>query len=319
MAEPRDTTVPQPIVDEQTKAAGIKASTAAAGLTDAEILAALKAQNPGFNLGVGEALLNDPTYGAELKNILTVYRTNKAKALDLLFASKWAKLRPSARSNYLDKIQNGTLYQDELRTFRERIRKNLKQDGLQDISDAVLEQYFLNGTPDDLILSDAVKGFKFAAGTTGGNAAERYNTLLSTATKNGVSVDKLPVVLGLDNIDEVLKELQLGESLSNFEQKIRNYAKTAMPEWVRGRIDQGENLQDIVSPYISTVADTLEIPWKSVDVTNPYIQSALSQNRTLYDLARDLRKDPTWQYTNKARQETSSAVLNVLRDFGFQG
>ena len=154
---------------------------------------------------------------------------------------------------------------------------------------------------------------------TGGAAADNYNALLATATRNGISADKLPLVLGMNSIDDVLKELQLGESITNFEQKIRNYAKTAMPDWVRGRIDQGENLQDIVSPYISTVADTLEMPWTSVDVTNPYIQSALAQNKTLYDLARDLRKDPNWQYTNKARQETSNAVLGVLRDFGFQG
>lgn len=294
-------------------------SGAPSTLTDEQILAALKAQNTGINFGIGLALLNDKIYGDELKKVFDAWKTNKTLALDLLFNSKWAKLRPQARSNYLDKIQNETIYKDELRLFKESIRKSLKEKGLADISDAVLEQYFLNGTPDDLIISDATKGFKFAAGVTGGDASDRYNRLLSVATKNGVSVDKLPVVLGLNSIDDVLKELQLGESITNFEQKIRNYAKTAMPEWVRGRIDQGEDLQDIVSPYISTVADTLEIPWKSIDVTNPYIQGALSQNKTLYDLARDLRKDPNWQYTNKARQETSSAVLGVLRDFGFQG
>ena len=318
MAEPMDTTA-TPVIDELTQKAAMRASGESVGLTDADILAALKAQNPGINLGVGEALLNDPVYGPELRNILIVYRTNKTKALDLLFASKWAKLRPAARSNYLDKLQNSTIYADELRSFRERIRRSLKEKGLADVSDAVLEQYFLNGTPDDIIVSDATKGFKFEAGKTGGDTADRYNRLLSVATRNGVSVDKLPIILGMNNIDDVLRELQLGESITSFEQKIRNYAKTAMPEWVRGRIDQGEDLQDIVSPYISTVADTLEIPWKSVDVTNPYIQGALAQNKTLYDLARDLRKDPNWQYTNKARQETSSAVLGVLRDFGFQG
>lgn len=288
-------------------------------LTDEQILAALKAQNTGINLGIGLALLNDKTYGDELKKVFAAWKTNKTLALDLLFNSKWAKLRSEARSNYLDKIQNGAIYQDELRLFKEKIRKNLKQEGLADISDAVLEQYFLNGTPDDLIISDATKGFKFEAGKTGGNAAERYNALLSVARKNGIAESKLPLVLGKNSIEEVLTDLQLGESIQAFEQSIRNYAKTAMPEWVRGRIDQGEDLQSIVSPYISTVADTLEVPWTSVDVTNPYIQNALAQNRTLYDLARDLRQDPTWQYTNKARQETSSAALKVLRDFGFQG
>lgn len=287
--------------------------------SDAEILAAISAQNTGINLGIGLALLSDPIYGPQLKEVFNTWKTNKTKALDLLFASKWAKLRTDARKNYLDKLENTGLYQDELRSFKESIRKQLKQQGLADVSDAILEQYFLNGTPDELIISDARKGFKFEVGKTGGTAADYYNNLVSTAKKNGISVDKLPLVLGMNNIDEVINSLQTGESLDNFNQKIRNYAKTAMPDWVRNRIDQGENLQDIVSPYISTVADTLEMPWTSIDVTNPYIQSALAQNKTLYDLARDLRKDPNWQYTNKARQETSNAVLGVLRDFGFQG
>ena len=40
---------------------------------------------------------------------------------------------------------------------------------------------------------------------------------------------------------------------------------------------------------------------------------------TLYDFQRALRKDSRWQYTDKARQEVSTAALQVLRDFGFQG
>jgi hypothetical protein len=40
---------------------------------------------------------------------------------------------------------------------------------------------------------------------------------------------------------------------------------------------------------------------------------------SIYDFQRTLRKDPRWQYTNNAREEASTAVLGVLRDFGFQG
>jgi hypothetical protein len=40
---------------------------------------------------------------------------------------------------------------------------------------------------------------------------------------------------------------------------------------------------------------------------------------SIYDFQRTLRKDPRWQYTDNAREESSTAVLGVLRDFGFQG
>lgn len=288
-------------------------------ISDQEILNQLQKEAGVTNLGIGLALLTDALYGDELRKVFEKWKTNKTEALDLLFASKWAKLRPAARDRYMEKLQQSDVYLEDLRSWKESIRRQLKERGLPDISDTDLQNYFLKGTLDDVVISDAAKGFKFEQGKTGGSAADRYNALLAIAKKNGVSESKIASVLGMNSIDDVLKELDLGESLAVFEQKIRNYAKTAMPDWVRSRIDQGENLQDIVSPYISTVSDTLEVPWTSIDVTDPYIQGALAQNKTLYDLARDLRKDPKWQFTNKARQETSNAVLGVLRDFGFQG
>jgi hypothetical protein len=288
-------------------------------LTDSEIAAQLKAQGISINLGIGLALLRDKIYGPQLQEVFSVWKTNKTKALDLLFASKWAKLRPDARDRYLKQLENSDIYKEDLRQFKLRIQRTLKEYGIQAPDDAALEKYFLSGTDDDIIINDALQGFKFEPGKTGGIASERYNRLLAIAKRNGVSEKNLASVLGMDSVDEVLKELQLGESLSNFEQKIRNYAKTAMPDWVRNRIDQGDDLQDIVSPYISTVSDTLEVPWTSVDVTDRYIQDALAKNKTLTELRKDLRRDTRWQYTKQAQEEVSDAVLGVLRDFGFQG
>jgi hypothetical protein len=84
------------------------------------------------NLGIGEALLNDPTYGAELKKVFDLYKTNKVAATDLLFKTKWAKLDTDVRDRYLLKIENSDLYKERLRSWLLGIKPKLKQDGLLD-------------------------------------------------------------------------------------------------------------------------------------------------------------------------------------------
>jgi hypothetical protein len=92
-----------------------------------------------------------------------------------------------------------------------------------------------------------------------------------------------------------------------------------MPDYVKGLLDEGQDLADIIGPYKAVMVDELELPYNSVDVTDRYMQEALAKNTNLADFRRMLRKDTRWQYTDRAKQEVSSAALNVLRDFGFQG
>jgi len=284
-------------------------------VTDASIASGLKAAS---NFGIGEALLDDPIYGAELKKVFELYKTNKVAATDLLFKTKWAKLDTDVRDRYLMKLENSDLYKERLRSWLLGIKPKLKQDGLT-LTDAQLEDYYKRGIDDLTIFDEARSGSKFVPGKTGGTQATNYNSLLSIATRNGISVSLLPKVLGFDTIDEVLKELQTGASLDDFTQKIRNYAKTAMPDYVKKLIDQGQDLTDIISPYRATISDVLDIPFNSIDVTDKNIQNALAGNISLADLRKQLRKDDRWQYTDTARSEVANVTRQVLQDFGFMG
>ena len=286
-------------------------------MTDAQIAAGLNTATA-VNLGIGEALLNDPIYGNELKKVFALYKTNKTAAIDLLFKTKFAKLDTDARDRYVTQLENNPLYKEGVKSWLIGIKKKLKQQG-SNVSDADLEALYLKGIDDVTILDDALSGGKFEAGKTGGSQAELYNSLLRTATANGVSTSLLPKVLGLDTIDEVIKELQTGASLEDYTQKIRNYTKTALPDWAKKLVDQGQDLTDIINPYRATIADELELPYNSIDVTDSTIQSALASNMGLADLRKQLRQDTRWQYTDKAKESVSNAALKVLRDFGFQG
>ena len=83
--------------------------------------------------------------------------------------------------------------------------------------------------------------------------------------------------------------------------------------------DGEESLEDIIGPYRSVMSDELELPYNSINITDRYMQEGLAKNTNLADFRRTLRKDTRWQYTDRAKQEVSSATLDILRDFGFQG
>jgi hypothetical protein len=286
-----------------------------APVSNAEIASGLKIAT---NLGIGEALLNDPTYGEELRKIFELYKTNKTAAVEALFKSKFGKLDSDARSRYVTKLENSDLYKEGLKSWLIGVKRNLKQQG-STLTDQQLEDYYIRGIDETTILDEALSGAKFEPGKTGGTQAGFYNDLLRIATANGISSTLLPKVLGFDSIDQVIKELQTGASIEDFNQKIRNYAKAAVPEWAKKLIDQGSDLTDIISPYRATMADELEIPYTSIDVTDSFIQNALSSNMSLADMRKQLRQDSRWQYTDRARESVSNAALKVLKDFGFQG
>lgn len=285
-------------------------------MTDAAALAALAGAN---NYGIGEALLADPLYGKELTAVFNLYKQGKTTAaLDLLNKTKFAQLDTDARNRYIEKVQNSSVYKEHLDSWLIGIKRSLKQQGLT-LDDAKLADYYLKGIDNATILDEALKGSKFEAGKTGGAQGNTYNALLATATRNGVSMSLLPKVLGFDTMDEVIKDIQLGASIDDYTQKIRNYAKVAMPDWAKKLIDQGQDVTDIVSPYRATISDVLELPYTSVDVTDKHIQNALASNMSLSELRKQLRKDDRWQYTDQAHSEVANATKQVLQDFGFMG
>jgi len=285
MAEPRVNT---------TTLEGIAAASATPAVeeaTNAEVSAGIKALT---NLGIGEALLNDPIYGEELRKVFELYKKNKTAAVDALFKTKFGKLDSDARTRYVTKIENSDLYKEGVKSWLIGIKKRLKQQG-STLTDQQLEDYYIKGIDDATILDEALSTLKFEPGKTGGTQGDYYNALLRTATANGISTSLLPKVLGFETIDEVVRELQTGASLDDFSQKIRNYAKVAMPDWAKKLIDQGQDVTDIVNPYRATIADELEIPYNSVDVTDSTVQEALSTNMNLADLRKKLRQDSRWQ------------------------
>jgi hypothetical protein len=161
----------------------------------------------------------------------------------------------------------------------------------------------------------------------GGQALKDYQTLQSIAKANGFSLSQIlpgisATTTGGDLEEAVLEKIALGElDVNRISQDARMMAAIGQPEFVRGLLNQGYDLDQVYAPYRNTMASVLELNAEQIDLNDPTLRSAISDKgeTNLYDFQRQLRKDSRWQYTQSARQEVGDITLNVLRDFGFQG
>jgi len=161
----------------------------------------------------------------------------------------------------------------------------------------------------------------------GGQALKDYQTLQSIAKANGFSLSQIlpgisATTTGGDLEEAVLEKIALGElDVNRISQDARMMAAIGQPEFVRGLLNQGYDLDQVYAPYRNTMANVLELNAEQIDLNDPTLRSAISDKGevNLYDFQRQLRKDNRWQYTQQARQEVGDLTLNVLRDFGFQG
>ena len=120
----------------------------------------------------------------------------------------------------------------------------------------------------------------------------------------------------------VLRGLADGSlDINRISQDARMLAAQGQPQYVRGLLSQGYDLQDIYAPYRSTMASTLELDPNTIDLNDPTLRMAITDkgDMNLYDFKKALRQDNRWQYTGTAKEEVSNAALKVLQDFGFQG
>ena len=151
----------------------------------------------------------------------------------------------------------------------------------------------------------------------GGSIGADLTALRATARSNGFDLD---TSFG-SNINDWLQRLAKGESVETFKNTIRGAAKLGLPDKVANLLDQGLDLKDIYAPYRNVMASVLEVAPDSIGLDDKTLRMAIGPEKemSIYDFQRTLRKDPRWQFTDNARQETSDSVLRVLRDFGFQG
>jgi len=243
--------------------------------------------------------------------------------------------------NYQDLVKSGqangsTDYEMQIAQIEEKLKKRAMQIGSAAASDpdalrkAAENLYITNRSEDnsyiDQFLAASIRpvsgmiGGKVTEGYSG-EALNNYQNLLRTARDNGFEIsDILP---GGANEQQVLAGIASGTiDINRVAQDARKLAAQGQPQYVRDLLSQGYNLNQVFAPYRQVMATVLDIgDPDEIDLNDPLLRSAITDkgDMNLYDFKKQLRKDNRWQYTEQARQDVSTAALQVLRDFGFQG
>lgn len=154
-------------------------------------------------------------------------------------------------------------------------------------------------------------------GTLTGAAAGYEDDVRAYARSMGVRLSDASI---LSNVRHVVE----GRStIDSVKATIQKTAASAFPQFA-DRLEAGETLQDIASPYQQTMASILELNPQALDVYDPTIRGALSSKtadgkpaaKTLYDFEQDLRSDKRWLKTDNARDSLVDTGSQVLKQMG---
>ena len=183
---------------------------------------------------------------------------------------------------------------------------------------SMAQDAMMMGWSDDQVRA-ALAGWITRAGTGYGEMGQVEQTLKNTAFRNGVNVSE-------SYINDWAERVVTGQAtVEDAAQSIREkFAKSLAPGFAK-ELDAGQDLADLASPWMQTMAKTLEINPADIDLFDPTIRKALATSADndgeagsipLWQFERDLKKDQRWLKTNGARDELDKAARSLSQTFG---
>jgi hypothetical protein len=310
---------------------------------------ALGAASTTTDLALPETLFkNIPSLNAILKKFVNTPGMTEAAFLKLVRDDVWFKQNSKEIKNryvqyynYRDlqasgRAQGTTAYEMDIAKIEAKLKKRAVEIGSAAANDpAALRQaaenlYITNRSEDETFITDFLAAsVKTMAGMIGGKVTQgysgealtNYDKLVEAARDNGFQVsDILP---GATTEQQVIQGIISGNiDVNRVVADARKLAAQGQPAYVRDLLAQGYNLKQVFAPYRQVMANVLEIgDPNQIDLNDPLLRSAITDkgDMNLYDFRKALRQDNRWQYTAQAKEDVSTAALQVLRDFGFQG
>lgn len=310
---------------------------------------ALGAASTASDLTLPETLFkNIPSLNAILKKYVNTPGMTEAAFLKLVRDDVWFKQNSKEIKNrYVQyynfrdlqasgQAQGTTAYEMEIAKIEASLKKRAVEIGSAAASDpaalrkAAENLYITNRSDDESFITDflaasirPIKGMIGGKATEGysGEALTNYDKLVEAARDNGFQVsDILP---GAATEQQVIQGIISGKiDVNRVIGDARKLAAQGQPQYVRDLLAQGYNLKQVFAPYRQVMANVLEIgDPNQIDLNDPLLRSAITDkgDMNLYDFRKALRQDNRWQYTAQAKEDVSTAALQVLRDFGFQG
>jgi len=336
------------------KAAANKAVVNKAVVDKEKVKTAAELEAEALNVAAGQDFAlpetlfkNIPSLNALLKKYVdekwTPDKLRKAIRDDLWFKQNSAeiKARYVQYYNFRDlqasgQAQGSTDYELQIAKIEENLKKRAVALGSAAASDpAALRKtaenlYITNRSEDESFITDLLAAsIRTTAGMIGkkvtegysGEALRNYNLLVQAARDNGFQMSD--IIPGGADEQKTLQDIASGKiDINRIIADTRKLAAQGQPQYVRDLLAQGYNLNQVYAPYRQTMATILEIDDPNqIPLNDPTLRDAITDkgDMNIYDFKRLLRRDERWQYTEQARQDVSTAALDVLRDFGFQG
>ena len=141
-------------------------------------------------------------------------------------------------------------------------------------------------------------------------------TLRKAAFKNGIKFSD-------DYYTGAAKMILSGTmAIDDYVAEIREHSASRFPIFAE-RIRAGEDAWDIASPYITRMADKLDLDPNSIDLNDPWITKALGgvdengkpKAASLWDFEKSLKQHEDWQYSKDASQEIGNVTSKIVSMF----
>ena len=201
---------------------------------------------------------------------------------------------------------------------REAVAKGYNLGGKLDV---LAEQYLMDGWSSKPEMMQSVLSQYTQEEATGdgsdffGQAGEYEQQLKTLARENGVQMSE-------GYFSGAVKAINSGlGNIEDYEQEIREQAASAFPMY-RDRVLNGENVMDLVSPYMRVLADTYEMDYNQINLNDDFLQMGLGGGEggvpmSLWDYKTKLREQPYWiNNTQQGRDKMVSVGTQVLRRMG---
>jgi hypothetical protein len=237
--------------------------------------------------------------------------------------TRWYKktAEPYRQAQVLEKTDPAT-YKQRLSQVRARIRLMATEFGAQMSSrtfNFVAENAFRQGMDDNQVRRVLANYVRYNDGRLLGQAGQWEQEIRQHMRDQGIMWTDKTIKRAVSNMVRGTTTVQDVISRVNESAKSR-YKHLA------SRIDQGETVYDIASPYMQEIGEILEINPETLTVKNNLIQRALDyadptakgQHRTMTmaEFGRALRRDPRWRKTDNAKTAASDLLRSLGEQFG---
>ena len=236
--------------------------------------------------------------------------------------SKWYKTHGEAyRQNLALKTTDPATWNQRLASTVHTVGDLSGQMGVQ-LSAAQLKKISENSTMfgwSDSQLRDAIAVY-LKPGASRGEAGNIRQKIREAVYRNGTTASEGFITNWQRRIE------QGNATLEDVQRQIRETYGTRLAPGFAAELKAGTDLYDIASPYMQTMAQTLELNPSDIDLFDPTIRKALAggpadkgghaNTPSMWEFEQTLRQDKRFLKTKQAQDQTMAVGNKVLQDFG---